>query len=102
MMNYFTLIYTKSIKDKLNPDISLRFIASGTEKSGGCETVKNSSETVKSEWKQYDLSLLLIGIRKIIHQYTCCSFRGKTKYSIENYVYDPIFVLAAILDGRNI
>ncbi|MBE8990161.1 AAA family ATPase [Nostoc sp. LEGE 12450] len=86
----------KKIKDKLLPEISLNFISSGVGGQGNCDQVKDVVNKLHSggnrtvygiiDWdlKNYETERV-----KVMGQ--------ENRYSIENYILDPILVAALLL-----
>jgi ABC-type uncharacterized transport system ATPase component len=85
----------EKLKPKLNPEISLSFIASGSAKDGGCDRVRllvnklvqagNRSVFGIIDWDAKNIS----GGNIFVH--------GESdRYTLENYIFDPI-LLAALL-----
>lgn len=93
--NYHTWYY-EALREQINPEISLTFIASGTETCGGCDRVKllvkqlfeNGNKNVFGliDW---DLKNQQSGNIKIVGP--------GSRYSIENYVLDPLLVAILLL-----
>lgn len=104
-VEYYEQLYNK-LSPKLNPEISLNFISSGdsrTDKNGNpvanCEQVKHIVQTLRESGNKFifgvvdwdstninDDGIFVLGYQK--------------RYSIENYIFDPLLVVAFLLRSK--
>lgn len=104
-VEYYEQLYNK-LSPKLNPEISLNFISSGdsrTDKNGNpvanCEQVKHIVQTLRKSGNKFiygvvdwdntnidDDGIFVLGYQK--------------RYSIENYIFDPLLVVAFLLYSK--
>ncbi len=104
-VEYYEQLYNK-LSPKLNPEISLNFISSGdsrTDKNGdpvaNCEQVKQIVQTLRKSGNKFifgvidwdntnrnDEGIFVLGYEK--------------RYSIENYIFDPLLVVAFLLRSK--
>lgn len=104
-VEYYEQLYNK-LSPKLNPEISLNFISSGdsrTDKNGdpvaNCEQVKQIVQTLRKsgnkfifgvvDWDDTNINgegIFVLGYEK--------------RYSIENYIFDPLLVVACLLRSK--
>ena len=101
---YDVLFYDKSydkLREKLNNEISLNFISSGVNGAGNCDQVKgvvnklshfgNKSIFGIVDWDKNNNNN---GFIKVLGE--------NQRYSIENYIFDPILISALLLRDRTI
>jgi AAA15 family ATPase/GTPase len=92
---FYGRLYEK-LRQHLIPEVSLNFIASGAEGKGNCDQVKNVVNQLKEGGNRtvygiIDWDLTNFGNERI-------KVLGKEKrYSIENYILDPVLVTAFLL-----
>ncbi|PZO44938.1 MAG: AAA family ATPase [Pseudanabaena frigida] len=92
---FYGRLYEK-LRQHLIPEVSLNFIASGKEGKGNCDQVKNVVNQLKEGGNRtvygiIDWDLTNFGNERI-------KVLGKEKrYSIENYIFDPVLVAAFLL-----
>ena len=94
-VEFYERIYQK-LKNELSSEISLNFIPSGGGEKGGCDRVRT---TVNDLWKHgnktvygiidWDLKNKTTDRVKILGQ--------GNRYSIENYIFDPVIIAAFLL-----
>jgi ABC-type cobalamin/Fe3+-siderophores transport system ATPase subunit len=98
-VEFYEQIY-KKIRDKLTPEISLNFISSGLvdkkEGEGNCDKVKEVVNKLDSYGNRTVYGIIDWDLKNNGNERV--KVLGKNKrYSIENYILDPIFVAAFLL-----
>lgn len=84
------------LSDELQPLISLNFIAFGTEKDGGCAKVKSIVKQLEKKGNKSVFGII---------DWDCTNnsegrvfvLGGKKRYSIDNYIFDPLLVVAYLV-----
>lgn len=93
---YYEKFYEKLKNRGLNQEISLSFISAGKEKNGGCDQVKKLVESLNDNGNDKVFGIIdwdnkndPSGNIKVLGH--------KTRYAIENYIFDPILMAAFLL-----
>jgi energy-coupling factor transporter ATP-binding protein EcfA2 len=92
---FYDRIYDK-IKNKLITDISLNFIAAGVDGSGNCDQVKNIVKLLTGYGNKFIFGIIDWDTKNVSSNYIKVLGQGK-RYSIENYIFDPIILCAFLL-----
>jgi ABC-type transport system involved in cytochrome c biogenesis ATPase subunit len=100
-VGYYEKLYLK-LKPKLIGEISLSFISSGesrVDKNGqsvtGCDQVKNITDILTSAGNKFIRGLVDWDLKNKDSEYI--KVLGINRYSIENYLFDPILLSALLL-----
>ena len=92
---FYDRIYDK-IRDKLITDVSLNFIAAGVDGSGNCDQVKNIVKLLSEYGNKFIFGIIDWDTKNVSSNYIKVLGQGK-RYSIENYIFDPIILCAFLL-----
>ncbi len=101
-VKYYEGIYQK-LSNKLIPDISLSFIASGDTRRDGngmpvssCDQVKQITDILRSKGNNFVWGIIDWDTRNEETEFIKV-LKKENRYSIENYLFDPILVAALLL-----
>ena len=92
---FYERIYEK-LKDKLIPEISLNFISSGVGGQGNCDQVKEVVNQLYSRGNRTVYGIIDWDLKNFETERVKVIGQGN-RYSIENYILDPILVAALLL-----
>ncbi len=93
---FYDKLYGK-LKNKLIPEISLNFISSGIGNSGNCDQVRDVVNKLAIEFKnKYIFGIIDWDGKNGGNKHVKILGKGK-RYSIENYILDPILIAAFLL-----
>ncbi|MEH2394484.1 MAG: DUF4435 domain-containing protein [Nostoc sp.] len=92
---FYERIYEK-LKDKLIPEISLNFISSGVGGQGNCDQVKEVVNQLYSGGNRTVYGIIDWDLKNSESERVKVIGQGN-RYSIENYILDPILVAALLL-----
>ena len=92
---FYERIYDK-IKNKLNNDVSLNFISAGVGGSGNSDQVKDIVMQISNYGNKFIFGIVDWDKKNISSQYIKVLGEAK-RYSIENYIFDPIILCAFLL-----
>jgi ABC-type branched-subunit amino acid transport system ATPase component len=94
-VQFYEQIYQK-LKNELSSEISLNFISSGSGDKGGCDRVRT---TVNDLWKHGNKTVYGIIDWDLKNEHTDrVKVLGQgNRYSIENYIFDPVILAAFLL-----
>lgn len=92
---FYERIYEK-LKDKLIPEISLNFISSGVGGKGNCDQVKEVVNQLYSGGNRTVYGIIDWDLKNSESERVKVIGQGN-RYSIENYILDPILVAALLL-----
>lgn len=87
---YYEMLYEK-LKSKLIPEISLSFIAAGNSKSGGCAHVKDVVSKLFGAGNKTVFGVVDWDTSNKADNHLRVLGEGQ-RYSVENYIFDPILV----------
>lgn len=96
---YDALFYEKmyeKLKDRLEPEISINFIASGPGGSGSSDQVKELVTTLERYGNRFVFGIIDWDTRNTGGRFLQVLGSGR-RYSIENYILDPILLAAFLL-----
>ncbi|HGY2299744.1 TPA: AAA family ATPase [Pseudomonas putida] len=99
-VEYYDQVH-KKIKHLLHPAISLSFIASGKTKKGGCAYVKDIVEQLCSHGNQAIKGLIDWDTKNTPSANIVVAGYNE-RYSIENYILDPILVAMLLFQDKSI
>lgn len=94
-VTFYEMVYEK-LRDKLVPEISINFISSGVSGQGSCEQVKEIVNTLTRYGNHSIYGIIDWDTRNTGNEFV--KVLGKDRrYSIENYIFDPILLVAFLL-----
>jgi hypothetical protein len=93
-------VYDK-LRGKLEDDISLNFISSGVGGSGNCDQVREVVDKLSSFGNSSIFGIIDWDKKNIASGFVKVLGHGK-RYSIENYIFDPVIIAALLLREKNI
>lgn len=92
---FYERIYEK-LRERLQPEISLSFISSGVSGEGDCSQVKQAVNQLHKNGNQTVYGIIDWDIKN--HGNDRVKVLGKgNRYSIENYIFDPLLIAAFLL-----
>lgn len=92
---FYERIYDK-IKNKLISDVSLNFISAGVDGSGNCDQVKEIVKLLSNYGNRFIFGIIDWDKKNVSSNYI--KVLGKDRrYSIENYIFDPIILCAFLI-----
>lgn len=92
---FYEKVYEK-LREKLIPEISINFISSGVGGQGSCEQVEEIVNTLTGYGNRSIYGIIDWDTRNNGNEFVKVLGKGK-RYSIENYIFDPIFLSAFLL-----
>lgn len=100
---FFEKLY-RILTNSLNPEISLSFISSGesrTDKNGikisNCEQVENITNVLRNSGNKFVWGIIDWDLKENIGNEFVKILGNKNRYSIENYIFDPLLLGALLL-----
>jgi len=94
-VQFYERLYEK-LREHLVPEVSLNFIASGAGGNGNCEQVKEVVNQLKNGGSRTVYGIIDWDLTNSGNERTKVLGRGN-RYSIENYILDPVLVAAFLL-----
>jgi hypothetical protein len=91
----------EKLKNELIPEISLSFIPSGLGGSGSCQQVKNIVKTLRQHGNKTVSGIIDWDTQNCSNDFVKVLGAGK-RYTIENYIFDPIMLAAFLIRERMI
>lgn len=88
--------FYKKLKNKLEPEISINFISSSIGGSGNCDAVKEVVKQLVNSGNRSVYGIIDWDNQNSSSAYVKVIGQGK-RYSIENYIFDPILLAAFLL-----
>jgi predicted ATP-binding protein involved in virulence len=102
-VDFYEKIYEK-LRDKLTPEISINFISSGKDGQGNCDQVKDIVNNLARYGNRSVYGIIDWDTKNNGNEFVKVLGKGR-RYSIENYIFDPILLVAFLLRekfiGRN-
>ncbi|SDX56451.1 AAA family ATPase [Hymenobacter psychrophilus] len=95
---FYEKIYNK-LKSKLIKDISLNFISSGVAGAGNCDQVIDIVERLTSFGNKFVFGIIDWDIKNNPQGHILVLGHSE-RYSLENYIFDPILLCALLLSER--
>ena len=92
---FYDKVYDK-LRGKLENDISLNFISSGVGGSGNCDQVKEIVDKLSGFGNSSVFGIIDWDNKNIASGFVKVLGEGK-RYSIENYIFDPVIISALLL-----
>lgn len=94
-VEFYEQIFNK-LKSKLIPEISLNFISSGVAEKGSCDQVKEIVNKLTSFGNRTVYGIIDWDLKNNGNERVKVLGQGK-RYSIENYIFDPILLAAFLI-----
>ena len=95
---FYEKVYDK-LRDKLIPEISINFISLGNKNRGGCEEVKEIVNHLTDYGTKTIFGIIDWDLKNKSNRFIKVIVENK-RYSIENYIFDPILLAAFLFRER--
>lgn len=99
-VRYFDVFYDV-LKEHLNREVSLTFIAVGTEKGGGCNTLTHVVQSLANAGNKSIFGIIDWDKKNSVGERVKVIGEGK-RYSIENFIFDPLLIAGYLIREKKI